>query len=450
MKTNWIASVALVGTIAGVAGAGTGQDDVMSDLLNEVSALRDRVAELEGRSDRTAEARRAEIGGLVSDALADAETRSSMLQSGATGGYDGGFFLASDDGSFRLNVKGQLQLRFVASLQDNTADGTSDDTVYGFENTRTRFSFGGHVIDPSWTYFIWAGWTGNGSSLLLDAWVQKDLGNGWSIRAGQFKLPTWQEWTVSETRQQFVERSVLDARFSQLYAQGVMASYAADNLRAHVAFSDGLRSWNNPFNEAAGNTLGYDNATEYALTGRVEWLLGGDWSNAADFNGFRGDEATYVVGGGIHYQRDESGNAAVGDETELIEFNLDGNFQFDGANVFAAFVWRSLDDDVAIDRDEMGFLIQGGYFLTDDLELIARYEYGDLDGAGGAAGDDLSVLTLGATRFWARHALKWTTDVGIAFDPVDAAWNGGSRGFRADADGEDGQVVIRSQLQLLF
>jgi len=449
MNTLWIAGVALAGTMAGVAGAGNQQDDVMSSLLSEVSALRERVAELEGREDRAAEARREEVRGLVADALADAETRSSMLQSGATAGYDNGFFLGNEDDSFRLNIKGQLQLRFVASLQDDTADPSGDDTVYGFENTRTRFSFGGHVVDPSWKYFIWAGWTGNGSSLLLDAWVSKDLGDGWSIKVGQFKLPTWQEWTLSETRQQFVERSVLDARFSQLYAQGVMASYAADNLRAHFAFSDGLRSWNNPYNEAPGATgLGFDNATEYAFTGRVEWLLAGDWAGATDFNGFRGDEATSVIGGGIHYQRDEYGTASS--ETELIEFNIDGNFQFDGANVYGAFIWRSLDDGDSIDRDEMGLLVQGGYFLADDLELIARYEWGDLDGGGGVGGDDLGILTVGATRFWARHALKWTTDVGVAFDPVDAQWLGGSRGFRADSEGEDGQVVIRSQLQLLF
>jgi hypothetical protein len=445
MKTHWIAGITLAGTVAGVAGAGTGNDDSMSSLLAEVSALRERVAELEGTSNRDAEVRREEIRGIVSDALADADSRTSMLQSGMAAGHDGGFFLQSGDGNFRLNLKGQLQLRFVASLQDNSG---GDDTVSGFENTRTRVSFGGHVVDPSWKYFIWAGWTGNGSALLLDAWVSKDLGNGWSIKAGQFKLPTWQEWSVSETRQQFVERSVLDARFGQLYSQGVMASYSSDTIRAHVAFSDGLRTWNTPYNASGASGVGYDVGTEFALTGRVEMLLGGNWANVADFNGFKGDEATYVVGGGIHYQKDASGTVA--NETEVTEFNLDANLQFDGANVFAAVIWRTLDDNNAVDRDELGILVQGGYFLADDLELIARYEYGDLDGGGGAAGDDLGIITVGATKYWNRHGLKWTTDVGFAMDPVDAAWGGAGRGYRGDAVDQDGQVVIRSQLQLLF
>ncbi len=450
MKIQWIAGITLAGTMAGVAAAGNGRDDSMSALLHEVAQLRERVAELEGGSERAAEARREEVRAIVADAMADAETRTSMLQSGMAAGHDGGFFLQSADGNFRLNLKGQLQVRFIASLQDNTADASGDDTVMGFENTRTRLGFSGHVIDPSWSYFIWGGWNGTGASELRDAWVAKDLGNGWTVKAGQFKLPTWQEWSISETRQQFVERSVIDARMAQIYGQGVMASYSSDTMRVHVALSDGLRHINGAWNAQADTGLGYDLATEYALTGRVEWLLGGTWANAVDYSGFTGDEATYVVGGGIHYQRDEYGDTTVGDETELIEFNLDANLQFDGANVFAAIVWRSLDDAAAVDRDEMAILVQGGYFLDDDLELIARYEYGDLDGAGGAAGDDLNIFTVGATRYFKRHDLKWTTDVGFAMDAVDAAWGGASRGWRADAAGEDGQVVIRSQLQMLF
>jgi hypothetical protein len=450
MKTQWITGITLAGTMAGVAAAGGGQEDAMSVLLREVARLRERVAELEGDSATAAEARREEVRSIVADAIADAGTRTSMLQSGMAAGHDGSFFLQSADGNFRLNLEGQLQVRFIASLQDNTADASGDDTVMGFENTLTRLGFSGHVVDPSWTYFIRGGWTGTGSSLLLDAWVAKDLGNGWTVKAGQFKLPTWQEWSISETRQQFVERSVIDARMAQVYGQGVMASYSSDTMRAHVALSDGLRHFNGAWNAQADTGLGYDLATEYALTGRVEWLLGGDWANAADYSGFTGDEATYVLGGGIHYQRDEYGDVNVGDETELIEFNLDANLQFDGANVFAAILWRSVDDDAAVDRDEMAIMVQGGYFLSDDLELIARYEYGDLDGAGGAAGDDLSIYTIGVTRYFNRHGLKWTTDVGFAMDAVDAAWGGASRGWRADAAGEDDQVVIRSQLQMLF
>ncbi|MFK7960874.1 MAG: porin [Phycisphaerales bacterium] len=432
-----VATTTLVGSVASAA-----ESNVDDALLQEIQSLRARVAELERPADESAAARSAEIRAIVADALADADSRSSMLQSGGMAGHNGAFHIGSADGNFRLNVKGGMQIRYLYSMQDNSG---GDDSVSGFENTRNRFGFSGHIVDPSWKYNIWGGWNASGGAVLLDAWVQKDLGNGWAIRAGQFKLPTWQEWSVSEMRQQFVERSVLDARFSQSYSQGVMAAYRQDNMRFYAAFSDGLRSLNTPF---AGGTGVDPNGVDYALTARAEWLVSGDWSNYSDFQSFQGDESTTVIGGGIHHQRGESGTAA--NELEITEFNLDGSFEFGGANVFAAFVYRTYDDDASVDRDEMGFLIQGGYFLSDTTELIARYEYGDLDGAGGAAGDDLSLLTVGVNRYWAKHSLKWSTDLGYALDPVSSTWGSASRGFRGDAMNEDGQIVLRSQLQLTF
>lgn len=429
-----------------------GDGPAMDELLDEVARLRDRVGELEARStadDRLTEARAAELRELMGDVLADADSRASLLQSGATAGHDGGFFLQSSDGNFRLNLKGMIQFRYVMSLQDNTADASGDDTRGGFELSRTRYSFSGHVIDPSFKYFIWGGWNASGGALLLDAWIQKDYENGWSIRAGQFKLPTWQEWTFSEARQQFVERSLLDARYGQLYSQGVMGIYKADNLRFYGAFSDGARTLNTPAISTGPDSSSsiYQQATDVALTGRAEYLIEGDWANYSDYTSPRDSERTFVVGGSLHYQIGESGTDDL--ETEILQFTADGSFKFGGWNLYGAFIWSSIDDDAMTDRDEMGFLLQGGYYLTDEFELIAKYEYGDLDG-GGAVQDDLNVVTVGFNRYWNSHGMKWTTDIGYALDEIDAGWNGSSRGFRADSAGEDGQIVIRSQLQLLF
>lgn len=418
--------------------------DELSALRAEVAALRGRVNELEGTDAWATEARADEVRAIVADALADADGRTSFLQSSS--GWNNGFKITDGTGNYSLQVTGGTQFRWIASLQDNSG---GDDTVAGFENTRTRFGFKGNIIDPTWQYFIWGGWGAGGNTVLLEANVTKDLENGWKIKAGQFKLPTWQEWTFSEYRQQFVERSVLDARFAQSYSQGVMAAYSTDDWRASFTFSDGLRTLNTAYNGGGPTTPGYSTQTDYAFTGRFEYKAAGDWSAVSDYTGTKGaTNDTIVIGGGVHYQSDESGTAA--NEVELTEFNIDANLQWDGANLFAGMVYRSLDDDAALDRDEYGFLIQGGYYLADDLELIARYEHGDLDGGGGVGGDDLSILTFGVNKYWASHNLKWTTDIGFALDPVDGNWGGAGRGWRGDAANEDGQIVIRSQLQLWF
>ncbi|MEM1329196.1 MAG: hypothetical protein AAGG07_01410 [Planctomycetota bacterium] len=392
-----------------------------------------------------------ELGGNEA-LLADASARQS-LQNAGSAGWDNGFKFSSGDGNYALQLYGGLQFRYVSSFQDESANG-AEDTALGFENTRTRLGAKGHIIDPTITYNIWHGFTGSGSSLLLDAWMQKKY-DKLTVRVGQFKLPTWQEWTVSEMRQQFVERSVLDARFSQLYSQGVMATWTEDDWRVMGALSDGLRSWND-------NSLG----TQFGVTGRAEYKWAGDWSQRSDFNSFRDEQQFGVVGAAFHYQdgasaAGEGSGAPFIDDAQVYQFTVDTQVGYGGWGLAAAFIGNFEENPGGNDYDQYGVLVQGSYFVTDDWELIARYEWGDLDGQAGdrvdsmmmsdeTTNDTLSVLTVGANRFFSGHALKFTTDVGIALDEVSGAWAGGSRGYRADADGADAQVVVRAQMQLLF
>ena len=123
-------------------------------------------------------------------------------------------------------------------------------------------------------------------------------------------------------------------------------------------------------------------------------------------------------------------------------FDLEIN-AVDGANLFASFTY--IDEDVA-DASPLGVVVQGGVFLTDDWELFARYEYGDADDDS----EDLSVITFGVNKYWSKHAMKWTTDLGFGIDEVSGNWDKTSVGWREDAPGEDGQFVFRTQLQLLF
>ena len=163
-----------------------------------------------------------------------------------------------------------------------------------------------------------------------------------------------------------------------------------------------------------------------------------------------------MVGAAISYQKGESGSPAP--EIENFSLTVDGSLEGDGWNAFAAFTWVSLDDDTsgagAIDNDPWTFVVQGGFYFTEDLEGFVRYEFGDLDDLGGG-GEDLNVITAGVNKYFAGHGMKWTTDVGYALDGVDPAWGMGAGslgaiGWRADDPDEDGQLVIRTQLQILF
>ncbi len=72
------------------------------------------------------EARAAEIRTLVSDVLADSETRSSLQGSGATAGYDDGFFMASPDGNWKFKINVLDQVRFVYNQNNQPTPSASE------------------------------------------------------------------------------------------------------------------------------------------------------------------------------------------------------------------------------------------------------------------------------------------------------------------------------------
>jgi len=432
------------------------ESQTVDELRTLVRDLKDEVDALKARDDDNwlTRKRSEEIRALVHDVLADADTRASLLQSGAMAGYDKGFFISSADGNNLLKLSGQMQVRFAYSSTDD-GDTSQDSDRWGFENRRTKLTFAGHVVDPSWKYevtgaFDRSGGPGGGGTFGLEvAEIKKDLGDGWAIRFGQFKAPFLREELVSSKRQLAVERSLVNEEFNQDYSQGIELSYAADAWRMAVMYGDGFA----PGGAGSRNTSFLVADTEYAFTGRAEFLFAGsDWKQFDDFTSWRGEEFGALVGVAAHYQKGEFGTVAGPDattaETEFLGLTGDVSLEFGGANLYAAVVYRNLDTEATgVELDQWGFVVQGGVFLNEDWEAFARYEFGDEDAAGAG---DLSVVTVGVNRYWARHALKWTTDVGFALDAVESIWSTSGAGHRTDGADEDGQLVIRSQFQLLF
>jgi hypothetical protein len=432
--------------------AAESDDKTIAELRATVANLQTQVDQLKSQNDENwlTDQRAAEIRGLVQDVLADADTRASLLQDGAVAGYDKNFFIGDAAGNFLLKVAGQMQFRFVYNNQDEAG---GDSNRYGFENRRTKLRFFGHVVDPSWQYLVLGAFDRDGGAFVLDeAFITKDLENGLKIRAGQFKAPFMREELVSSTRQQAVERSLVNEEFNQDRVQGVELAWEGDNARAAAAVSDGFF----PGGVGTDNTGWQMEDTEFALTGRAElMLMGDDWKRFDDFSSWREDEGTAIMlGGAIHYQKDESGTAGpnpftgTADEVEFLGLTADVSAEFGGINAFAAVTYRDLENDLpGSDLSQLGFVLQGGFFFTEDLEGFARYEWADADIAGI---EDLSVITIGVNKYFAKHNLKWQNDVGFGLDEVAGIWSTSSAGWRTDPADDDGQVVIRSQMQLLF
>lgn len=375
----------------------------------------------------------AEVDEVVRQTIADADRRSQLLAADGqlNAGYNNGFFISSGD-AFTLRIRGLLMTRYTYNHQRESLSG--DDERSGFEMARTRFGFFGNVIDPSWQFVLWTGYSNDASVVLLDTFVKKTFDGGLSITAGQYKMPFWREWLISETRLPLAERSLLN-RFGGGNVQGVMFGYEKNAIHAYLSASDGLNT---------GNTGALVEDTEgLALTGRVEWLVDGLWPQYVDTEAWPGDEPMLVLGAAVHYQKAESGTINV--EPEIFRWTLDSSVKFNRFSVLAAVVGNHQDQ--APEVDQLGVLGEVGYFLTSSMEAHLRYEWGDSDIDGD---DDLSIVTVGLDRHWAKHQVRMIVDLGYAFNSVSTFWANPTPGYRADAPGEDGQIVARTQLELNF
>lgn len=433
-----------------LAGACSLAPFVWAESPQDVESLRNRVAELETKlasiqsaaeKNWLSSARQAEVRAMVQDVLADADSRANLLAAGGAG-WANGPFLASDDGNFRLELHAQMQFRYVFNMQD---DRSGDSSRGGFENRRTKLILNGHIVDPSWLYRVEGNFGSEGGTFgLQDAYIAKAFDNGWVFVAGQLKVPMLREFLVDSTQQLAVERSLVDAEFNAGRTQGVALDFRNEQFHFTVGFTDG-HSATGGFNRPA---LARD--TEYSFTARAEVLLAGGWDQFNDLTSWPDEEFGFLLGGALHYQDGEYGTAD--DEIEAFQWTVDASLEFGGANLFAFIVGRHLEA-TGVGVDQYGAVIQGGFFLTDEWELYGRYEWGDDD----TAADDLSIFTIGANRYFAKNSIKWSTDVGFAFNEVSSTWGdgflgtgGNGAGWRSDATDDDGQIVIRTQLQLQF
>lgn len=433
-------------TVTGGSFADT-NDGVTTDA--RIAELESTVARLMANQSDTwlTEQRADEIRGLVQDVLADADTRASLLAQGITAGYDNGAHIASADGNWALHTNIHMQQRFIYNSQDNPPGGADDEDRYGFENTRTKFILSGNVVNPDWIYKIEmnvgspSGDLANGRDGTGDAYLGYKYDDGLTILFGTMKAPLLREELVDSRYQLAVERSLLNYLFTGGRVDGMALDYMGDQFHITGAISDGVDSAQTAWNTLEGPLGVYD--TEFAITGRIEWLHSGNWNQFSDFTN-RDSEQGIMVGGAIHYQSNEDPTGVLPD-LDLIVFTVDVSAEFEGANLYAAYIYSDVDVSGLPTVNASGFIVQGGFDLNEDWEAFARYEWADFDITGV---EDLGLITFGVNKYIAGHNAKWTTDIGIGTDTIVAP--AGITGTRMDSGTEDGQIVIRSQVQLVF
>ena len=387
-----------------------------------------------------------EIRGLVSDVLADAEARSALQDTDLTGGWHDDFFLQSADGNFRLEVSGQVQARYVWNRRQRS-NGTLD-TRSGFTVRRAKIKIDGHLVSPDLGYTIGMADSPARGFVLQSFNIRYRLSDTLMVLVGRARPPLLREEQTSSKRQLAAERSLVSRAFSQTRTVGIMLRYRDDVFRVSAGFMDASVANLDPSvppEDLVGQLAPGD---RWRVSARAEVLFTGRWKELADFTSFPGDTPTVALGLGVLFQWEDlaSGLPVPLNDTNLLRWTADITVELGGSTFFAYVVGNTVDEKTKPVLHQFGAVVQAGVFVNDHWELFGRYEAGDTDGVG----EELSLLTVGANRYFSEHALKWTMDVGYGFNPVDGFWSSRRAGYLPDTTGESGQIVVRMQMQLLF
>ncbi|MCA9284288.1 MAG: hypothetical protein KDA22_03670 [Phycisphaerales bacterium] len=455
----------------------------LESLERDNASLREEVTQLrtESGQDWLTEQRAEQIRTLVTDVLADADQRASLQSSAMTAGWSDGFFLASPDGRFKLQISGLLQTRYIYNYADNVPPGSVDGSnLAGFEVARSQITFRGHVFDPALTFMLRGGFSRGGGGVyaqdqlprdtgefpggnfqLYDAWMRYHFNEQISIRAGQFKLPFNREELVYAGNQLAVERSLVNYMTGIGYSQGIEFEYRNDWFAFMGAFSEGGTDFlagplgtQGPFlGTIPPNSTWSTREAEGAGTGRVELKLAGSWDQFRQFTSPIGDSFGLLVGTAGTYQRGRVPSflnnnvhptfwGVTGDVTAL----------FGGASLFASATYERLDYSPSTFNswDIFGVVVQGGIYVAPKWEIFGRFEYGTVNGSDNAPNiSDLYVGTVGVNWYIDGQDLKFTVDGGFGINNISPSWGADITGWRIPSEGTN-QFVLRTQFQLQF
>lgn len=430
-----------------------------NDTATQISELKAEIAALKGNQGEQwlTEQRADQIRGVVQDVLADSNTRSSFQQAGgATAGYNNGFFISSADGNYSLKINALEQVRFV---WNNTYQDTKDQNSWGFENRRTQAFFSGNVVDPSWKYLVGMAYDAqndpynadSGNFNLYYAMVTKTFGDGFSVSVGQMNVPfTVESNLFNAGSTQMGDYSIFEYMFGAGQQVGAMAKLEKDAFRV----SGG---WYNIVQTDSSGTVGQswnnDNNQSIAIASRAEYKVAGTWDQFSKESSFKGEEFGLLIGGGVIWQNGRAQNSDSTYSSNPLGLTADAQAKFGGFNLIGQFLWQDGYPGTDSSSSVWGFNVQGGAFITEDLEVFGAWAYADTagDGSTGSSFGTTNYLQTGANWYFAKNSIKATV-MGIIPLNSDAAQAGNLRGFEGGVGltDSDNNFSLVCQLQVMF
>tara|TARA_R110002072_G_scaffold42064_10_gene117888 strand:+ start:17857 stop:19323 length:1467 start_codon:yes stop_codon:yes gene_type:complete len=405
----------------------------------------------------------------------------------------GWFVERADNSSLRISVLSQTRYTYSQRDPGFIPGGTEQTT--GFSLPRTRVAFDGAIVSSQFNYRLsfdfgdaelsrgrgraiapfLAGSTG--APRLLDAYAQYNFAGkreGFYLKFGQFQSTILTEEAIASEYQLAVDRSMVSEFLGPGYTQGIALGRVRDNFAWEASITDGGRYVGS--RETDNTAFNSVSEADFAFGVRADYKLQGSWDQFADFTSFQGSNPGTKFGAGLLYQfhgQTNPGGQVPGfvgldaESTQAFTWTLDYQHEGDGWNFFAAYVGQWVDWE--FDRTTLGilqnaFVFQGGYFLTDRVEVFGRFETFWVDklfrnGFGTPDGYIHRFATVGVNRYILpeSHAAKLTFDASYSFDSTFAITVGADDTLVLPDPSVTGfmgltphEFVLRAQLQIMF
>ncbi len=295
---------------------------------------------------------------------------------------------------------------------------------------RCRLKFDGYAFDPTIKYKLELAISnrdtrsgrldemGNTANIVLDALVRWRFANGWELWAGQTKLPGNRERVVSSQNLQFVDRSLVNSRFTLDRDIGIQVrrehSISGVYFRHIFAISMG----------EGRNVIASNPSNGHEYTGRLEVLPFGKFNGKEDYVGAdltRHQSPRLSVGVTYDYNentprsRGNLGSYLMDSEGEYVfsdlsSWQLDAVFKYKGVSWNAEYANRKSSNKVDGFGSGSGFVTALGVLTDANVELAGRYTVIRSDMATSSI-NDITEYTLGISKYVVGHSLKVQGDV---------------------------------------
>ncbi|PCJ80084.1 MAG: FmdC precursor [Bacteroidetes bacterium] len=342
-------------------------------------------------------------------------------------------FLCFGGGVEAQSISSSPSMKFSGRIQSlATVTMTGEEMESNFLVRRARLKFQGTTINPKFTYKLELGLsnrdhgspipqTKNSARMILDAVVQYQMGKNTQLWFGQTKLPGNRERVISSSKLQFVDRSLLNSKYNIDRDMGVQLHHKFElgglKGKAVVSISQGEGR-----NITTGNYGGFD------YTGRIELLPFGSFTGKGDYFGSdlkREENPKLALGLTYDYhdkasrQRGNTGSF-LSETRTLSTIFADLMFKYQGLSIMAEYAVKSSDQTPVFIVEGSGLEyfytgtglnIQSGYLFDNNIELALRYTSINPEDVLGK--DDISMYTLGVSKYLDGHKLKVQSDFSI-------------------------------------